>query len=241
LRCDKRGQDANRAELPVDDAAALARFGAWDNVMADLAAEYAALESQPGVARGHVGIVGHSEGGLFALALAQKLGAPPQGPAALVLLSTPGQPLADIIQTQLAATMARQDVPPDRQAKLLARSHALQIAIEATGRVPDDVPPGLRAIYPYYIGPYLKTELGLDPKTLLIGLRAPVLVVGGGADPQVPPVGNALVLDQTLAATGTPHRLLVRPEDGHMLTRPGDRHLDPAVSKDASAWLAAHL
>jgi hypothetical protein len=55
----------------------------------------------------------------------------------------------------------------------------------AAGKVPADVPTGLAALYPSYLGPFLKSVLALDPVVLSANFKGPILVLNGTADTQV--------------------------------------------------------
>ena len=48
--------------------------------------------------------------------------------------------------------------------------------------------------------------------------RAPTLILHGGQDTLIP-VNQALLLRDRLKAVGTPHRLVIYPENGHFLPR----------------------
>src|SRR5205085_8504994 len=140
------------------------------------------LRQQASVNPDRVGILGHSEGGLIALAATAALQTKPK---ALVLASTPGRPLGEVIHDQLAALLQRQQAPEKQQAFLLAADRRIRSAILASGMVPADVPPGLAALYPPYLGSYLRDELALDPSALAAGCPSPILVITGTADSQV--------------------------------------------------------
>jgi dipeptidyl aminopeptidase/acylaminoacyl peptidase len=63
----------------------------------------------------------------------------------------------------------------------------------------------------------------VNPKLLnLLGeasrWRAPTLILHGGQDTLIP-VNQALLLRDRLKAVGTPHRLVIYPENGHFLPR----------------------
>lgn len=68
-----------------------------------------------------------------------------------------------------------------------------------------------------------------DPNPKLLNLvgevskwRAPTLILHGGQDTLIP-VNQALLLRDRLKAVGTPHRLVIYPENGHFLPRQGVR------------------
>lgn len=194
LRVDKRGMHANAASLPRDPAG-LESFFTWEAALGDAAAALRALAEQPGLSPGRFGIVGHSEGGMIALEVARRGMAEPR---ALVLLATPGRNAGTIIEEQLDAIMRRQGLADGVRAAVLADDRRIRDTIAETGRVPGDVPPGLRALYPPYIGPFLQDQLRLDPAAAAAGVPMPVLVVTGRSDMQVSADRDAVAYAATL-------------------------------------------
>ena len=237
LRLDKRGQHANAATLPP--RADWPGFFAWENTLGDAGAALRALAGQPGIDPARVGMLGHSEGGVVALALAAD---GPVRPAHLVLLATTGRPLGAVIEDQLAGLLRDQGASPEVTARVLAEDGRLRAAILATGAVPPDVPPGLRALYPPYLGPFLAPLLALDPVALLRRVPVPVLSVAGGGDRQVPADRDAAALATVLAGRGDGSDSLVVPGVGHDLKAPGTGPggpVAPAVLARLDAWMTA--
>jgi alpha-beta hydrolase superfamily lysophospholipase len=181
LRYDKRGMHANRAGLP-GDREALASFFRWSAFVGDAAAGFAFLRAQREVDAERVGLLGHSEGGLIAAAA---IAAQQARPKMLILAGTPGRPLGAVIHDQLSTLLQRQGATAEQQRFFLAADLRIRTAILASGAVPADVPSRLAALYPPYLGPFLKDVLALDPAALVAGCGAPVLVINGAADSQV--------------------------------------------------------
>ena len=71
---DKRGMHANAAEVPKERTQ-WGDFFSFENFVADAASAYQFLRAQPEIQPGHVGFLGHSEGGLLALVAAHDLAA----------------------------------------------------------------------------------------------------------------------------------------------------------------------
>ncbi|WP_207483577.1 hypothetical protein [Arenibaculum pallidiluteum] len=82
---------------------------------------------------------------------------------------------------------------------ILEADRMIRAAIAETGQVRDDVPPGLKALYPDYAGPFLRSLLALDPAALAARAPVPVLVVMGGADMQVSATADGGVFAAALA------------------------------------------
>lgn len=210
LRIDKRGigrsvaQDTREEALNFNDYAADAR--AWLDW----------LSRQPGL--GPVGLVGHSEGGLVALAAVQK-----SSPAkALVLLSTPGEPLGATIRRQLSQNRAN---PP----ALVREAGDILTQLEAGKTVPQ-VSPLLLPLFRPSVQPYLMSELSLDPARLVAATTLPTLIVQGDHDLQVRPDDARL-----LAAAQKRASLKMIPGMNHVLVpAPLDMQANFATYADAS-------
>ncbi|MBX3539172.1 MAG: alpha/beta fold hydrolase [Chelatococcus sp.] len=171
LRYDKRLPATVEAERELTFDAAVADAGRWLHW----------CRAQTGVSA--VFLIGHSEGGLIALALARR-----EAVAGLVLLTTPGKPVAELIQKQLA------------QAPEPLRAEAAAILARLRrGDLVDDVPAALAPLFRPSIQPFLRSLMAVDPDALARRQQAPLLVVAGGRDIQVPPAdarpgGEALTL-----------------------------------------------
>jgi uncharacterized protein len=246
LRYDKRGMHANVGELPKDRAQ-YGEFFSWENFVDDVAAAYEFLRLQPEITADRVGILGHSEGGVLALAVGERLAATPARPAALVLLSTPGRSLDAVIHDQLVRLLAKQKATPEQTKYFLDENARVVQAIKDTGKVPDDVPAGLRALYPAYIGKFLQSDFLTDPSKLAARISSPVLVIAGEQDIQVSPERDAKPLDVALASRAVDdHKLLLVPEVSHNLkpvkddTEPGlGGEIPPALLQALSDWTTA--
>jgi dienelactone hydrolase len=207
LRFDKRGMDANSGELPKNRSG-YSEFFSWENFVGDSAAAYRFLREQPEIDSSHAGILGHSEGGLLALSAANILKAKNQSPAVLILVSTPGRPVDVLLMEQIQGLLKIQGANPDQTQYFLSENHRIMETIRGTGQVPPDVPAGLAALYPSYLGKFLSSELAVDPSKLASEFPNPVFLLIGAADRQVSPEKDATALDQALKS---------RPVDDHLL------------------------
>ena len=205
--------------------------------------------AQPRVDPDHVGIVGHSEGGTLALEAAGVLIREGHAPAALILLSTPGRPTAQILTEQLKSLLAKQRATPKQTDYFISENTRITAAILKDGHVPKDVPPGLAALYPQYLGKFLHSELALDPCKLAAAYPGPVLIVAGSADTQVSADRDAKALDAALATRKDDlHSLAIIPNASHNLKIPTDADdpgfrgpVAPAAMDQLREWVAAHL
>lgn len=244
LRYDKRGQYGSGR--PPATAPALYDFVAWRNYVGDAAAAYKWLRAQPGIQPARVGLLGHSEGGLLALDAADALRRSP--PAALVLVSTPGRPVGEVLHEQLQRLLLSQQATPAQARFFLGANDAILEEIRRSGRVPADVPPGLAALYQPYLGKFLQGELSVDPVKMVARFAGPVLVLQGASDGQVSPDEDAALLGSAPRRKGGAPTLAVIPGASHDLKRVKsalDLGFSGAIVPGALAalngWLAAHL
>jgi alpha-beta hydrolase superfamily lysophospholipase len=231
LRYDKRGIGASTPR-PTRSLQAQERFFSWENFVGDVQAAHAELLRHNEIKPYATAFLGHSEGALLALAATAAMGK--RGPYALVLAGAPGLPLNDIVRSQI-----RRNAP-----KLLAGAGQIMAAVLDTGHVPPDVPADLQFIFPAYGGPFLKSVLTFDPAKVAAALDTPCLMLHGGADLQIVPLGDIQPLIDALAARGKPGEVFVAPMVSHCLktvSGPNDPGfagpLAPAVADKLSGWL----
>lgn len=121
-----------------------------------------------------VWVLGHSEGGLVALAAARKSA----DICGLILVAAAGRPLGTVLREQLASNPAN--------AALLDQADATISALEAGRRV--DVAtlhPALQQLFRPAVQGFLINELALDPAKLIAAYDGPVLILQGDRDIQV--------------------------------------------------------
>ena len=119
-------------------------------------------------------ILGHSEGGLIALAAGQQ----PDGLCGLVLVAGLGRKLGAILRQQLQANPANAPVLPQAMAAL--------DSLEAGKPVdPSTLHPGLQPLFNARAQPYLMDMLRVDPAKLAGATKLPMLIIRGGKDIQV--------------------------------------------------------
>jgi uncharacterized protein len=152
---------------------------------------------------GCVWVLGHSEGGMVALAAA----AARQDPAicGLVLVASTGRPMGQVLREQLRANPAN--------APLLDQAMAAIDALEAGRRVEmADVQPALRRVFHPKVQGFLISAFAIDPAKLAGRYTKPLLIVQGGRDLQVG-VADAQRLRQAAAQS----KLVLLPEANHVL------------------------
>ena len=146
--------------------------------------------------------------------------------------------LADIVRAQIA-----RNAPA-----LLEPAERTMAAILATGEVPAGLPRDQQVLFPPYAGPFLQSVLSFDPAKALAGLDLACLLLQGGADRQVVPMGDVQPLIDALghrgASGGASGEAEVFPAVSHSLKRvagptdPGFAGpLAPAVGDKLVSWL----
>lgn len=192
-RIDKRGMFGSVAAVKDPNSATFAGYGD------DVTAWVAVLRKETGAPC--VWVLGHSEGGLVALTSAKDV----PGECGLLLVSTPGRRLADVLRAQLKGN-------PGNEPLL---SFALP-AIDALeqGRHVDtrDMPPALMGLFRPAVQDFLISMFSFDPARLVAGVSRPVLILQGQRDLQVTEA------DAQLLAKGDPRATLVLlPNVNHVL------------------------
>jgi pimeloyl-ACP methyl ester carboxylesterase len=137
------------------------------------------IHSSVGVLRRRTGarcvwLLGHSEGGLVALASAQHQ----PDLCGLILVSTAGRPMGEVLREQLRANPAN--------APLLGQALAAIDALEAGHRVDTTgMDPALVPLFAPQVQGFLVSAFSYDPVRLLSNIGLPVLIVQGLRDIQV--------------------------------------------------------
>lgn len=219
LRIDKRGMFGSRQAIADANAVTIGDYAA------DVAAWAKAARARTGLRCAW--ILGHSEGGLVALAAAQR----PDGICGVVLVSSLGRPLGTVLREQLKANPAN--------APLLGQAEAAIAALEKGGRVDAaGIDPALRPLFAPQVQGFLIDFLHYDPAALAARLRVPMLVVQGDRDLQI-----GLADARALAAADPRARLVVVPGANHVLkaVASDDRAANFATYADATLPLAAGI
>jgi len=170
---------------------------------------------------GPVVVLGHSEGGLVALSLAQK--APVDG---LVLVATAGRPLAAVLREQLARQLDAQG---------LAELDRVLAALRSGASVDPVLPPLDKLFSPATRG-FLKSEMDVDPAPIFHGLRVPAAIVQGENDAQVSAADAKL-----LAGARSDAKLTMLPKMNHVFRDEASVHLPQASYTDPTLPLSPGL
>lgn len=166
LRIDKRGMFGSKAAVADANAVTVSAYA--DDVAAWAAAARAATGSPC------IWLLGHSEGGLVALAAAQKA----EGLCGVILVAAPGRPLGQVLRDQLQSNPAN--------ALLLKQAFRAIDRLEKGKRVKvDKMASPLQALFAPAVQGFLIDLFRHDPARMAAALPLPLMVVTGGKDLQV--------------------------------------------------------
>lgn len=200
VRTDKRGLFAS---------AAVTEDHTLDNYVADTRAWIAAARKTTGAPC--VWLLGHSEGGLVALATAAK---DERDICGLALVATPGRMLGTVIREQLRANPAN--------APLVEEAERALAALEQGGSVDvATLSPPLAPLFNASAQPLLRSELTVDPAVLARRTSVPMLIVQGEQDLQV--------------AVKDAKQLQAARMDSELALLPGVNHVLKIVDGDSAA------
>lgn len=233
LRCDDRGVGASTGNTAQSTSADFAD---------DALAQVAYLRTRPDIDKAHVGLLGHSEGGLIAPIAASRS----TDVAFIILVSGPGVKGSDILLAQ-SETAGRAAGATDAQIRnnqalqkqmfeavrtgqgLDAAAEAVRAAIRsaiealpeaqrATIKDPEAlVKARADAQIAAVSSPWMKFFLDFDPASALVKVRCPVLATFGGLDVQVPTAANRAAMERTFAASGLKaYRIEEFPKANHL-------------------------
>lgn len=217
VRIDKRGMFASAAATPDANAVTIPDY------VADTRSWIKTIRGRTGAPC--VWLLGHSEGGLVALAAAQQ----PAEICGLILAAAPGRPVGAALREQLRANPANQP--------LLEQAFAAIGALEAGKSVDTtNLHPALMPLFAPQVQGMMISLLSYDPAALLAKYPGPVLVLQGARDIQVS-VEDARRLEAARAGT----KLALLPDVNHVLkaVTSDDRGANVATYADPALPLAA--
>jgi pimeloyl-ACP methyl ester carboxylesterase len=174
VRIDKRGMFASKAAFPDPNAVTIAAYGD------DVAAWVEAARAKSG--RTCIWLLGHSEGGLVALAAAGRV----PHLCGVIVVAGPGMKMGDIIRAQLRANPANAPVLPQALGAIdrLEKGETVDVS---------GFHPALQGLFNPAVQGFLIDMMGYDPAALAAKVTLPMLIVQGDKDLQVPRAnGDAL-------------------------------------------------
>jgi pimeloyl-ACP methyl ester carboxylesterase len=216
VRIDKRGMYASLAATPDGNAVTIAEYAA------DVHAWAAVIRQKTGA--DCIWLLGHSEGGLVALAAAKD--APDF--CGLLLIAAPGRPLGEILREQLKANPAN--------APVLDRAFQAIDDLEAgKGVDTSGMHPALQMFFHPRVQGFLINVFSYDPANLIKGVTKPMLIVQGERDIQVSKADALRLKDANPNA-----KLALLPDVNHVLksVTSADRAANSVTYSDPSLPLA---
>jgi pimeloyl-ACP methyl ester carboxylesterase len=219
VRIDKRGMFASTAATADPNAVTIADY------VVDVRSWTAAIRRQTGASC--VWLLGHSEGGLVALAAAKDS----HDFCGLILVAAAGRPLGQILREQLRSNPAN--------APVLDQALAAIDALESGNRVDTtNMNPALLPLFAPPVQNFLIDNFSYDPAVLLASYAGPVLIIQGKRDIQI---GEQDA--QRLKAANPRAKLVLLPDTNHVLKTvvSGNRAANIATYADPSLPLAPYV
>jgi len=166
VRFDKRGMYGSGSAIPDADDVTI------EDYATDVRSWVTTIRARTGASC--VWVLGHSEGGLVALLAARQTAEI----CGLILVSTAGRPLGQILRQQLQSSQI--------ESSLLDSGMSILMSLEAGKRVDAaNIDPVLMPLFRPQVQRFLMSELTADPAAVLAGYMKPVLIVQGTRDIQV--------------------------------------------------------
>lgn len=219
IRVDKRGMFGSKAAIANANNVTIANYASDAHAWARVARVKSGAKC--------AWLLGHSEGGLVALAAGQDK----KDLCGIISVSGPGRKLGLILREQLRANPAN--------APLLSPAMAAIDELEAGRTVPSEKVQGpLTMLFAPQVQPFLIDLMSKDPARLAGSLNIPLLIVQGDKDTQV-----ALADGRALAAAQPKAKLVVAPGVNHVLksVTSDDRAANAATYADPSLPVAASI
>ena len=195
IRIDKRGMFGSQAAVPNPNDVTIGAYA--HDVHAWIAAARAEADADC------LWLLGHSEGGLVALAAAQQS----EGVCGVLLVASVGRKAGAILREQLQANPANAPILPDALAAIDALEGGVRVLVVG-------MHPALQGRFNPAVQGFLIDMMAQDPAALAGTLNVPALIVAGGRDLQTP-----LVDGETLAAAQPDAEMVVVEDMNHVLKR----------------------
>ncbi len=240
LRYDKRGVGKSTGlPLPKDpkhptpvEMQVLEDSAAWQNYVDDAAATFAYLQQQPEIDPTRTGMLGHSEGGYLVLQAAATGKGFTNPPAVLILASTPGRALDQVLREQLVNALKRQGASPEQSKSFLDQTDAAIASLKSSATLPPGLSPAVARTFPSYLVKYFQGAFQAEPAKSAMQFPGPVLVLQGDQDHEVFANEDTPLLDAALKTRHPDdHEVLIVPGAGHEL-KPVKAQSDPGLSGD---------
>lgn len=219
LRYDKRGLGESRVAAGVAIT--------YDDLVTDARAALKFLSERTELEGKPLVVLGYDEGAVTAMRLASTAGV-----KALVMVSPPGRPVADVLGDHFVRTHG-----PVVGNEVVTQLRSVAAGLAAGQPLPDrDTLSGhLRPVFPAGSEQYLRQVLPIDPVTEARAVKVPVLMARGAGDPNV----TAADLDALRAVLPGGSEVQVVASGDHNLAAEGVR--DRAALAAIVTWVTGHL
>jgi uncharacterized protein len=167
VRVDKRGMYSSAAAIPNGNDVTIAAYAS------DVHAWVTEIRQKTGATC--IWMLGHSEGGLVAMAAAKDN---PADICGLILVATAGRRLGDVIREQLRANPTNAPILDEALRDIDSLETGKRIDAGA-------INPALVALVRPEVQDFLIDEFSYDPVALLVGYKGPVLILQGERDIQI--------------------------------------------------------
>lgn len=212
FRFDKRPVHTNKSLWPTDPAQ-FDKFFSMENHLADVVAAAKFVRGYEGLAGKKLVVMGHSEGGMFALATAASI-----QPDALVLMGTPGRMMGDVLINQIDNSVDRSALSQEKKDALKSENRRIVNEIKAEAKMPENIPAELKALYAPSSMTILHGYFNFNPVSAAKAFGGDVLVMNGELDVQVDKTKDAAVLFDALKSRSKGDSVLsVIPSASHNL------------------------
>ena len=251
LRCDDRGVGKSGGDEKTATTADLAT---------DTRTQFEYLKIRKDIDPKHIGLLGHSEGGLIAPIVANET----PDVAFVVMMAGPGLPGDSILMLQSVA-VARSEGAPDSTLKKIATDERAVLDIVKTEKdtaaaaaklrpllkqsLPDQaVDAQIKAV----LSPWFRFFVSYDPRPALKKLKQPALATNGEKDVQVAPKENLAAIEAALKAGGNKDYLVKElPSLNHLFQTANtgavseyakiEETISPTALKAMGDWILAHV
>lgn len=181
------------------------------------------LKTRKEIDKKHVGLIGHSEGGMIAPMVADKR----SDVKFIVLMAGTGLPGEQVLDLQIAALMKAESIPDSSVAKTLVAQKQVYEIVKSSPDTAKTAPELRRVIreavakmsekerqgqdtseaviamqVKQVTSPWFRFFLTYDPRPVLQKVKVPVLAINGEKDLQVLPKDNLAAIEQALKAGG---------------------------------------
>jgi pimeloyl-ACP methyl ester carboxylesterase len=220
LRFDKRGMFASATATPDGNSVTVADY------VGDVRSWVTVLQRETGAPC--VWVLGHSEGGLVALAAAQGQ----TNICGLILVATAGRPMGQVLRDQLKANPGN--------APILSQAMAAIDTIESGRRVDiENLHPALQKLFNPSVQGFLVSLFSFDPVKLIAGISKPILALQGQSDIQIGEADAGLLIQHANPQS----KLAILPNVNHVLktVKTKDRQENLATYSDPGLPLAPRV